>query len=407
MLSVLGPGLIAALADNDASGISTYTVLGSHYGYGFLWLVLLVTFILAITQEMGARLGMVTGKGLAGLIREHFGVKLTMLAMGCLLVANFGTLLANYAGIKASFEIMGLGQYVYVAVPMVAFLVWLILFKGSFKVAEKIFLLFSAFFILYVVAGFASGPDWGEIGKSFVQPTFSFDKTFLLIFLAMIGTTITPWGQFFIQSYVVDKGLSVKDYKYGKIEVYLSAFLSKVIGFFIIVAAANTLFRNGIHIDDVQGAAAALAPIAGNFAPYLFAFGLLAASILGAFILPVTTAYALSDSMGWESGFDHEWKEAPWFYSIIAGMIFLTAGFVLLSTIAPLKIIIVTQAINAILLIVILVYLMKLMNNKKLLGKYVNKPLYNVAAWLTVFVLIASTVLFFGISWWGGGGVAL
>lgn len=399
-LSVLGPGIIAATANNDASGISLSSIVGSHYGYQLLWVLILLTIAMAVTQETGARVAMVTGKGLAGLIRENFGLRLTVVAMASLLIANIGTLIAEFAGVAVSFNLLGISKYV--AVPLAALVVWLVLYKGSFKTAEKIFLVFALFYIFYIISAFLVKPDWLLIAKKTVIPSINWNKSYLMLFLAMIGTTLTPWGQFFIQAYVVDKGLNIRDYKYEKAEIYSGAIIAELIVFFITVTAANTLFKNGIYITDAESAALALEPVAGHLAKQLFSLGLFAASMLGAFILPVTTAYALCDSFGWQSGFNNKWKEAPTFYGIILGLIVMTAGFILIPALSLLRVIVVSQIINGVLIIVILIYLLRLVNNKQLMGKHANKPLANIIGCLIIIALILATLFLFGFMFFGG-----
>jgi NRAMP (natural resistance-associated macrophage protein)-like metal ion transporter len=398
ILAIIGPGIIAATADNDAGGITTYSMAGAHFGYGLLWVVFLITFSLAATQEMGARLGVVTGKGLADLIRENFGVKLTLFAMVTMLVANLGTTTAEFAGIAASGELIGVSKYL--SVPLMSLIVWLVLYKGSFKTAEKIFLAFASFYIVYLINGWLVKPDLGHAITSLITPSFQFDSGYILLFIAVVGTTITPWGQFFIQSYVVDKGLKIDDYRYEKWEVYFGAFLTNIITFFIIVTTANTLFKNGIHIQSAYDAGLSLKPIAGQLAQELFAFGLFAASMLGAFILPTATSYAICEAFGWESGFDRTWREAKKFYGIILFSIFFSVLIVLIPKIPLIKIMVAAQSLNGILLPVILIYLLRLINKKELMGKYTNSLLMNIISWATIISIVVVTFLLFTFGFW-------
>ncbi len=390
-LSVIGPGIIAANADNDAGGISTYSVVGASFGYSMLWVLLLITFSLAITQEMGIRIGLVTRKGLASLIRENFGVRWTVFAMVAMLIANLGTMMAEFAGIAESLEIFNIVKYI--SVPLAGFAVWFILYKGSFKTAQKIFLMFSMFYVIYIINGFHVHPDFTLAAKSLVTPTIQWTSPFLLTMIALIGTTITPWGQFFIQSYVVDKGLGLKHYKAEKFEVYLGAFITDIVSFFIIIGCAATFFVHGIHIQDAKDAAYALQPLAGDFAKVLFAFGLFIASMLGAFILPTTTAYAICEAFGWEHGFNTKWKEGKFFYSIILLSLIIPAGVVLIPHVPLIKIMLWSQDINGILLPFILVFVIKIINNKKIMGENTNKKFGNIIAWLTIGGIIAATVV--------------
>jgi len=390
LFAVIGPGIIAASADNDAGGISTYSFVGSNFGYSLLWVLFLTTFSLAITQEMGARAGLVTGKGLAALIREHFGLKLTVFAMSVMLIANIGTISAEIAGIAAGLELLGV--YKYVSVPLGILVIWFVLYKGSFRKAERLFLIFALFYIVYIISGFLVGADIREVLRASVVPTLRGDAPYLIALIATVGTTITPWGQFFIQSYVVDKGLTVREYVYEKIEVYAGAVLTNIISFFIIITTAETLFKHGIHIETASEAALALKPLIGDFAQELFAFGLLAASMLGAFILPVATSYALCEAFGFEGGFDRSWKEARTFYSIILIVLIIGALPVLIPRVSLIKIMLGSQVLNGILLPIILIYLMRIMNNKRIMGKYVNSRVTNIIGGATIAGLVATSV---------------
>ncbi|MFA6520983.1 MAG: divalent metal cation transporter [Candidatus Gracilibacteria bacterium] len=390
-LSVIGPGIIAANADNDAGGISTYSVVGAHFGLKMLWVLLLVTISLAITQEMGVRIGLVTRQGLGGVIREHFGVKWTTFAMVTMLIANLGTVTAEFAGVASAFDVFGVTKYL--SVPLAALVVWFVLYKGSFKTTQKIFLVFSAFYIVYIINGFIIKPDFGEAIVSLVKPTIEWTTPFLLTMIALIGTTITPWGQFFIQSYVVDKGLEIKHYKAEKLEVFAGALITDIVSFFIIISTAATLYKYGIKITDAKDAAMALRPLAGDFAQMLFSFGLFCASMLGAFILPVATAYALCEAFGWEYGFDTNWENGKAFYSTILVSIIVPAILVLIPGVPLVKIMIFSQDINGILLPIILIFVMLIVNNKKIMGEHTNKPIGNVIAWLTIAGIIGATVV--------------
>ena len=388
--SVVGPGIISANADNDAGGITTYSVVGAHFGTKMLWVLLLITFSLAITQEMGVRIGLVTRQGLGGLIREHFGVRWTAFAMLALLVANLGTITAEFAGIAASFSIFDIGKYW--SVPLAALSVWFVLYKGSFKTTQKIFLIFSAFYIVYIINGFIVEPDFVQAAKDMVTPTIEWTAPFLLTMIALIGTTITPWGQFFIQSYVVDKGLNIKHYRAEKGEVFLGAFITDIVSFFIIISTAATLYKHGVRIENAADAALALRPLAGDMAQYLFAFGLFSASMLGAFILPVATAYAFCEAFGWESGFNTTWENGKTFYSIILIAIILPALIVLIPKVSLIKIMVWSQDINGILLPFILIVVMKIINNKKIMGEHVNKLVGNIISWATIIGIIIATI---------------
>lgn len=388
--AVIGPGIIAASADNDAGGISTYSFVGSNFGYALLWVLFLTTFSLAVTQEMGARAGLVTGKGLAALIREHFGLKLTVFAMAAMILANVGTISAEMAGIASGLELFGVHKYV--SVPFGILVIWLVLYKGSFRGAERIFLVLSIFYIVYIVSGFLVHADIGDVARAAVTPTIRRDAPYLFALIATVGTTITPWGQFFIQSYVVDKGLTVREYVYEKFEVYAGALLTNVISFFIIITTTETLFKNGIHIENAAEAALALKPLVGEFARELFGLGLLAASLLGGFILPVATSYALCEAFGFEGGFDRSWKEARVFYSIILGSLIVGALPVFIPRVSLIKIMLGSQVLNGILLPIILIYLMRIVNDKRIMGKHVNSRAANIVGGATVAGLVVTSV---------------
>lgn len=388
--SVVGPGIISANADNDAGGITTYSVIGAHFGTSMLWVLLLITASLAITQEMGVRIGLVTRQGLGGIIRQKFGAGWTAWAMLAMLIANLGTMMAEFAGIAAAFSIVGVSKFA--AVPAAALIIWYVLYKGSFKTTQKIFLIFSAFYIVYIVNGFIVGPDFSQAFKDMVTPTVVWNAPWLLAVIALIGTTITPWGQFFIQSYVVDKGLDIKHYKAEKAEVYLGAFLTNIVSFFIILSTAATLYKYRINITDAADAAMALTPLAGAAAHYLFAFGLFAASMLGAFILPATTSYAVCEAFGWEAGFNTTWQNAKVFYGIILVSIAIPALLVLAPGISLVKVMILSQDVNGILLPFILIFVVLIINNKQIMGEHVNKLAGNIIAWLTIGGIIAATI---------------
>lgn len=389
--SVIGPGIIAANADNDAGGISTYSVVGAHFGTKMLWVLFLITFSLAVTQEMGVRIGLVTRQGLGGVIRENFGVRWTTFAMVTMLIANLGTMTAEFAGIGSAASIFGISKFI--AVPLSAIAVWFILYKGSFKTTQKIFLVFSAFYFVYIINGFIIKPDFGEATMALIKPTLELSAPFFLTLIALIGTTITPWGQFFIQSYVVDKGLNIKHYKAEKAEVFLGAFITNIVSFFIIISTAYTLYKTGVRITDAKDAALALAPVAGQFATILFGFGLFVASMLGAFILPVATAYAVCEAFGLEYGFDRKWNEAPTFYGLILFSIIAPAILVLIPGLPLIKVMLLSQDVNGILLPIILIFVLKIINNKNIMGEHVNKPIGNIIAWLTVIGIIAATAV--------------
>ncbi len=386
VLAVVGPGLIAAASDNDAGGVTTWSVIGSRYGYSMLWLLLLITPILAVTQEMGARMGAVTGKGLAALIREKFSLRVTAFAMLALLVANFGTTVAEFSGVAAAFGLAHVPAWA--AVPPVAFGVWLLVTRASFRRVERVFLVLTAVYAAYVVAGFLAGPDWGTALHSSVRPQVTTSSLWLLTVIAAIGTTITPWGQFFIQAYIVDKRVSIREYVYTRIEVIVGAIFTDAIDFFIVVACAATLWKSGIVVNTAQEAARALEPVAGRAAEWLFGFGLLNVSILGAAILPLTTAYAVCEAFGFESGLDRTWNEAPAFNTILTTFLAVPALVAIIPGLPLVKVMLLSQDVNGILLPIILIYVLKIINDPAVMGDHVNGRVYNSIAWAFSVVLI-------------------
>lgn len=391
LAATLGPGIIAATAGDDAGGIATYATAGANYGYDLLWALVLITFILALVQEMCARMGAVTGRGLSALIRERFGVRWAAFAMLVLLVANVATSIAEFAGIAAASEVLGVSKYV--AVPLAALGVWLLVVKGSFRIVEKVFLALALTLFSYVISGFMVGPPWEVIAHRTLVPTLHLNSAFLLVLVATIGTTITPWMQFFLQSSVVDKGITVKNYGYAKFDVFVGAFVTDFVAFFIIVATAATLHARSIHIESAAEAAIALAPVAGPYAEVLFAAGLLGASLLAACVLPLSTAYAVCEAFGWETGISKGWDEAPSFMGIYTALIVIGAAVVLLPNLPLFLVLLLSQDINGILLPVILIFILLLVNDRRIMGRHVNGPFYNVIAWGTAIVLIALTLV--------------
>lgn len=387
----MGPGLITAASDNDAGGITTWTVAGARYGYQLLWVLLLITPILAVTQEMGARMGVVTGKGLAALIRERFSLRVTAFAMLALLVANFGTTVTEFSGIAAAFGLAHVPAWL--AVPPIAVGVWLLVTRGSYRRVERVFLALTAVYAAYVVAGVLAHPHWGQAARSAVVPSVSPTTVWLLTVIAAVGTTITPWGQFFIQATVADKKISIRDYAYTKTEVFLGAVFTNGIDFFIVVACAATLYREGIVVNTAQDAARALQPFAGELAELLFGFGLLNVSILAAAILPLATAYAISEAFGFESGLDRSFSEAPVFNGLVTFFVFVPAAIAMIPGLPLVKVILVAQDVNGILLPIILIYVLRIINDRSVMGQYVNGPVYNAVAWAFSVLLIALTVV--------------
>jgi NRAMP (natural resistance-associated macrophage protein)-like metal ion transporter len=384
--ALLGPGIITSNVDNDAGGITTYSLAGAEFGLSLLWTLIPITVVLIIIQEMCARMGVVSGKGLSDLIRERFGAKVTFYLMILLFLANLGNTWSEFAGVAASMEIFGVSKYI--SVPMSAIFVWWLVVKGTYKTVEKAFLFACLFYLSYIVSGFMGKPDWSAIGSAFVTPTVSFDPRFLTMVIAIIGTTIAPWMQFYLQSSIVDKGLKTDDYNYTRLDVIFGSFTVNIVAFFIIMLCAVTLFQNGIKIETAKDAALALEPLAGKYCSLLFAFGLLNASLFAASILPLSTAYTICEAFGWESSLDRKFTEAPQFYGMYFLMIFLGAGIILLPGIPLISIMFYSQVINGTLLPFVLIAMLILINDRRIMGRYTNGPVMNTIAWLTVFILI-------------------
>lgn len=389
--AVMGPGIITAFADNDAGGIATYAAAGAKYGYGLLFTMLVSSICLVIAQEISARTGAVTGRGLSDLIRELFGVKWTFFAMTVLLIANIGTTASEFSGIATSFEIFGVSKYI--SVPIMAGLVWWLVVKGSYDRIEKIFLALCATFLSYVISGVIIGPPWKEVLVASITPTFAHDADFIMMAIGVIGTTITPWGQFYVQASVVDKGITAKDYRYTFWDVMIGSFFTWLIAFFIIVATAATLYVNHISIETAKDAALALAPLAGNYASMLFAFGLLGASMLAAFILPLSTAYAICEAFGFEHGVSKTYEEAPVFFGLYTLLIIVGAGLVLWPDLSLYNVMLTSQVVNGVLLPPILIFMVLIASDRNIMGKYANSPLYNAVSWAFTIVLIILTLL--------------
>jgi Mn2+/Fe2+ NRAMP family transporter len=389
ILAVIGPGFIAGNAGNDAGGIATYSIVGAREGYGLLWALLLITFALAVIQEMSSRMGVVTGKGFGDLVREQFGVKVTLAIMALFVFANLTVTIAEFAGIAASMELFGVNKYI--SVPVSAFVVWFVVVKGNFKQVERFLIAISMIYVTYVVSGFMAKPPWEEVAKQIAIPHIKLDKDYFLLFITMIGTTITPYMQFYLQSAVVDKGVRVEEYGYAKFDVYAGAFMTVFIAFFIVLATGTILHPAGVVVDSAEDAARALEPLAGDFASHLFALGLLNASFLAAFVLPLATAYGLSEAFGWESGINKTFSEAPQFLGFYTAFIAIGAGVILFPDVPLIRIMFLSQTVNGILLPIVLVIMLRLVNDKELMGEYVNSKRMNVITWITVAVLILLT----------------
>jgi NRAMP (natural resistance-associated macrophage protein)-like metal ion transporter len=390
-LSVMGPGIITANIDNDASGITTYSVAGARFGFSLLWTLIPTTIALVVIQEMIARMGAVTGKGLSDLIRENYGVRSTFLMMIGLFIANLGTTVANFAGWAASMEIIGLSKYV--MVPIGAIGIWMLVTRGSYRFVEKILLIACLMYFGYVISGFMAHPDWSEVFRMTVVPDIKLNTEYVYLCIAIIGTTITPWMQFYLQSSIAEKGINKEEYKATRLDVIIGCSITDIIAFFIIVTCATTLFSAGIRITEAAEAADALRPLAGNYASLIFAVSLANASLLGAIIVPLATAYYICEAMGWERGVNKTFREAPqfmWIYTLIIGV---SVFFILLPG-SPLVFLMVFSAVvNGLLLPFVLVYAISLVNNKRLMGEYVNSKGYNYISWGTIITIIVLTAV--------------
>ncbi|MDP4282028.1 MAG: Nramp family divalent metal transporter [Bacteroidota bacterium] len=392
-LAILGPGIITGSVDNDAGGITTYSVAGAIYGYNLIWTLIPSFIVLFIIQEMNARMGIVTGKGLADLIRENTGVKLTFLIFLGLFAADIGNTTTEFAGIAGSTQVIGITKYI--SVPIVGILIWFLVVKGTYKIAERIFLVFSAALLTYIISAVMGNPDWHEIGRSIAHPEVHMDETYIAMVLGIIGTTIAPWMQFYMQSSVIEKGLKIKHYKYTLIDVLVGCIATVAVAFFIIVACASTLHPRGVQINEAKDAAMALEPLSGHFASFIFAFGLFIASIFSATILPLATAFYICEAFGFEAGIDRKWKEAPEFFSLYTAILIISAGIVMIPKAPLIRITIWTQIINGILLPVVLICMMLLVNKKDIMGKHVNRPLNNIIGWTAVVILVMLSLILF------------
>src|SRR6266852_8310685 len=397
LFSVLGPGFITANVDNDPGGIFTYSQTGAQFGYSLLWTMIPITVALIVVQEMVARMGAVTGKGLSDLIREEYGLRITVLVMLGLVITNFGNIVTEFAGIAGSMELFGLSKYV--TVPICALIVWLLVIKGAQKNVEKIFLAGSFFYITYIAAGVLAHPDWTHSLISTVKPPTlaSFrEKGAIFTVIGLVGTTIAPWMQFYLQASIVEKGVTKRQYAASRLDVVTGCIFTDIVAWFIIVACAATLYVHGYHnINSAKDAAEALQPLAEKYAYILFAMGLFNASLFAASILPLSTAYAVCEGLGFESGVGKKFNEAPVFYWLYTILIVAGAGVILMPNIPLVKISILSQVVNGLVLPFVLVFMLLLVNNKGIMGEYVNSRLYNSVAWITTVIMVGLTIAWF------------
>ncbi len=393
-LSIMGPGIITANVDNDAGGITTYSVAGAHFGYSLIWSFVPIIIALVIIQEMSSRMAVVTGKGLADLIREEFGVRVTFYAMSVLVCSNIFNTIAEFAGIAASAELFGISRYI--LVPLCGIFVWWLIVKGTYKSVEKVFMAACLFYVSYIISGFISHPDWKVVAERSLKPEIHFNKAYLLMLIGVIGTTIAPWMQFYQQSSVVEKGIKIENYKYCRMDVVVGSFVVNIVAIFIVIVCAGTLFRAGIRVESAKDAAEALRPLAGNNCFYLFAFGLLNASVFAACILPLSTAYSVCEGMGWEVGVNRRFREAPQFYFLYTAIILIGAATILIPGVKLIPIMLISQAANGVLLPFVLIFMLLLVNNKRLMGEHTNSRLYNILVIaIVVAMIILSVILFF------------
>jgi NRAMP (natural resistance-associated macrophage protein)-like metal ion transporter len=387
----MGPGIITSNVDNDAGGITTYSLAGAEYGLKLIWSLIPIMIALIVVQEMCARMGVVTGKGLSDLIREKFGAKITFYLMIGVFLTNMGNVLSEFAGVAAGMEVFGVNKFI--SVPASAFLVWWMVVKGTYKSVEKAFLVACVFYLSYIVTGIIVKPDWGNVFEQFTHPQLSFQPSEMTMLIGVVGTTIAPWMQFYLQASIVEKGIKIEDYKFARFDVVMGAVVVHIVAFFIILVCAETLFKHGVRIETAKDAALSLAPLAGKYCTYLFAFGLVNASLFAASILPLSTAYLICEGLGWEAGIDKKFVEAPQFYGFYSLIIFLGAGIILYPNFPLIPIMYFSQVLNGMVLPFVLIFMLLLINDKKLMMSHTNGPIFNVIAWVTSIVMIALTLI--------------
>jgi NRAMP (natural resistance-associated macrophage protein)-like metal ion transporter len=394
--AVVGPGFITAVVDNDSGGIFTYSAAGARFGYLPLWTLLPITVVLIITQEMCSRMGAVTGKGLSDLIREEFGLRITFLLMAVLVLANMTNVMAEFAGVASSLELFHISRYI--SVPLAAFAVWFLVVKGNYQSVEKIFLFACVFYVTYVISGFLVKPDWKEAALYSVRPVLLLEPAYIYMLIGMVGTTIAPWMQFYLQAAVVEKGVTAKEYKKSRIEVIVGCVMTSVIAFFIIVACAGAIYSvRPRDIQDASEAALGLKPF-GEYAFLLFSAGLFNASIFAACILPLSTAYSVCEGLGFEAGVSKRMKEAPVFYGLYTLLIVVGAGVILIPNFPLVKMILLSQVLNGILLPFVLIFMVLLINKVDIMGEWTNSRSFNIVSWATVVIMIGLTLALVGIT---------
>ncbi|HNP84731.1 MAG TPA: Nramp family divalent metal transporter [Kouleothrix sp.] len=401
-LLALGPGLLAASAGNDAGGIATYASAGASYGYGMLWAMVIVTLFVGVVQEMSARLGAVTGKGFSDLVRENFSLRVTALILFTLFIANFGIIVSEFVGIAAAAELFGVSRYI--AVPVAAALVWLLITRGSYDRVEKIFLALTLGFFAYIGAAVLARPDWGDVFWQTVRPTPKLEVGYLQLLIALIGTTISPYMQLYVQSSVVEKGVTPEEYRYTRVDVLAGTVFAGIVASFIIIATAATLFPRGITIGTASDAAVALEPVAGPYARVLFGLGLLGASLLAAGVLPLATTYVMSEALGFERGVSRSWSEAPIFMGLFTGLVVVGALLALIPGLPLIQVLVGVYVLNGLLLPIELFAILSLVNNQELMGQYTNRLGYNLLAWaiaIIVSLLSIALIVITILGWFG------
>jgi NRAMP (natural resistance-associated macrophage protein)-like metal ion transporter len=388
---LMGPGIITSNVDNDAGGITTYSLAGAQFGVKLIWSLIPIMIALIVIQEMCARMGVVTGKGLSDLIREKFGARITFYLMIGVFLTNMGNVFSEFAGLAAGLEVFGVNKFI--SVPIGAFLVWWMVVKGTYKSVEKAFLVACVFYVSYIITGIIVKPDWEHVFSQFAHPQLSLHPSEMTMLIGVVGTTIAPWMQFYLQASIVEKGIKIEEYKFARFDVVMGAIAVHIVAFFIILVCAETLFKSGVRIETAKDAALSLKPLAGKYCTYLFAFGLVNASLFAASILPLSTTYLICEGLGWEVGIDKKFVEAPQFYGFYSLIIFLGAGIVLYPNFPLIPIMYFSQVINGMVLPFILIFMLLLINDKKLMGDHTNGPLFNVITWITTIVMIGFTLL--------------
>ena len=390
---LMGPGIITSNVDNDAGGITTYSLAGASFGLKLIWSLIPIMIALIVIQEMCARMGVVTGKGLSDLIREKFGAKITFYLIIGIFLTNMGNVLSEFAGVAAGMEVFGLNKFI--SVPLSAFLVWWMVVKGSYKSVEKVFLVACIFYISYIISGIIVKPDWGNVFQHFVNPQLSLSPSEMTMVIGLVGTTIAPWMQFYLQASIVEKGIKIEDYKFARFDVVLGSVAVHIVAFFIILVCAETLFKHGVQIETAKDAALSLKPLAGKYCTFLFAFGLVNASLFSASILPLSTTYLICEGLGWEAGIDKKFAEAPQFYGFYTFIIFLGAGIILYPNFPLIPIMYFSQVINGMVLPIVLIFILLLINDRKLMMGHTNGLIFNIISWATSLILIGFTCLLF------------